>query len=87
MPLPALPPRPPVVSPAQLTVEPVPKTSWYNKVRALVDKMTWDRIRHPVWPQAEYRCEIYGGRGPEHPMECYEVWRYDDWTRVQMLFG
>jgi hypothetical protein len=49
--------------------------------------MTWDRIRHPVWPQAEYRCEIYGGRGPEHPMECYEVWRYDDWTRVQMLFG
>src|SRR6266542_2374238 len=25
------------------------------------------------------------GRGPEHPVECHEVWRYDDRTHVQML--
>src|SRR6266542_1675317 len=49
-PAPAVPPRPPVVvPPVRLTVELVPKTSWYHNVRALVDEMTWDRIRHQVW--------------------------------------
>ena len=87
-PAPAVPPRPPVVvPPVRLTVELVPKTSWYHNVRALVDEMTWDRIRHQVWRQAEYRCEICGGRGPEHPVECHEVWRYDDQTRTQTLVG
>ncbi len=83
---PAVPPRPPVVlPPARLTVELVPKTSWYNNVRALVDELGWDRIRRQVYRQADYRCEICGGRGPEHPVECHEVWRYDDRTRMQML--
>jgi hypothetical protein len=83
---PALPPRPPVVvPPARLTVELVPKTSWYNNVRALVDELGWDRIRRQVYRQADYRCEVCGGRGPEHPVECHEVWRYDDRTRVQLL--
>jgi hypothetical protein len=81
-----LPPRPPVaVPPARLTVELVPKTSWYNNVRALVDELGWDRIRRQMYRQADYRCEICGGRGPEHPVECHEVWRYDDQTRVQRL--
>jgi hypothetical protein len=83
---PALPPRPPVVvPPARLTVELVPKTSWYNNVRALVDEPTWGRIRRRVYREAGYRCEICGGKGPEHPVECHEVWRYNDRTRVQLL--
>ena len=85
-PAPALPPRPAVVvPPARLTIELVPKTSWYNNVRALVDELGWDRIRRQVYRQADYRCEVCGGRGPEHPVECHEVWHYDDRTRVQML--
>jgi hypothetical protein len=85
-PAPALPPRPAVVvPPARLTIELVPKTSWYNNVRALTDELGWDRIRRQVYRQADYRCEICGGRGPEHPVECHEVWRYDDRTHVQML--
>jgi len=83
---PAVPSRPPVVAPqARLTIELVPKTSWYNNVRTLVDEMTWDRIRRQVYRQADYRCEVCGGRGPEHAVECHEVWRYDDRTRVQLL--
>jgi hypothetical protein len=70
---------------ARLTVELVPKTSWYNNVRALVDKLSWDRIRRQVYRQANYRCEVCGGRGPEHPVECHEVWHYDDRTRIQRL--
>jgi len=77
--------RPMVVPPARLTIELVPKTSWYNNVRALVDEPTWGRIRRQVYRQANYRCEICGGKGPEHPVECHEVWRYDDRTRVQLL--
>jgi hypothetical protein len=85
-PTPALPPRPPVVvPPARLTIELVPKTSWYHNVRALTDELGWDRIRRQVYRQADYRCEICGGKGPEHPVECHEVWRYDDRTRVQLL--
>jgi hypothetical protein len=78
-------PARPVVPSGQLTVELVPKTSWYNNARALVDEVTWDRIRRQVWRQADYRCEVCGGRGPEHPVECHEMWRYDDRTRVQLL--
>jgi hypothetical protein len=85
-PAPALPPPPPVVvPPARLTIELVPKTSWYNNVRALVDEPSWDRIRRQVYRQADYRCEVCGGKGPEHPVECHEVWRYDDRTRMQAL--
>jgi hypothetical protein len=83
---PPLPPRPAVaVPPARLTIELVPKTSWYHNVRALTDELGWDRIRRQVWRQADYRCEVCGGRGPEHPVECHEVWRYDDRTCVQLL--
>jgi hypothetical protein len=87
-PVSALPPRPAIVAPppaARLTVELVPKTSWYNNVRALVDEPGWDRIRRHVYRQAGFRCEICGGKGPEHPVECHEVWHYDDRTRVQLL--
>jgi 5-methylcytosine-specific restriction endonuclease McrA len=84
-PAPVLPPQPPVVPPARLTIELVPKTSWYHNVRALTDELGWDRIRRQVYRQADYRCEVCGGKGPKHPVECHEVWRYDDRTRVQML--
>jgi len=82
----ALAPSLPVGVPSgRLTVELVPKTSWYNNIRALVDELVWDRIRRQVYRQADYRCELCGDRGPEHPVECHEVWRYDDRTRVQTL--
>jgi hypothetical protein len=32
-----------------------------------------------------YRCEICAGRGRRWPVECHEVWRYDDKTHTQML--
>jgi hypothetical protein len=55
-------------------VELVPKTSWYHNVRALVDELGWDRIRRQEWRQAEYRCQLCGGKGPERPVECHQVW-------------
>jgi hypothetical protein len=69
----------------RLTVELVPKTCWWSNLRSLADRLTWDRIRRPVYRQAEYRCEICGGIGLQHPVECHEVWRYDETTHTQIL--
>jgi hypothetical protein len=73
-------------APLRLRVELVPKTSWYGDLRELLDEETWERISSEVAERAGARCEICGGRGPRHrPVECHELWRYDDQIRVQAL--
>jgi hypothetical protein len=74
--------------PPRLRVELVPKTSWYADLRELVDEETWERISSQVAERAGDRCEICGGQGPRHrPVECHELWRYDDRLRLQALVG
>lgn len=69
----------------KLTIELVPETSWYNNVRAIVTKSQWDKLRAAVYSQAYDLCEICGGQGPKHPVECHEVWLYDDKRCIQTL--
>jgi hypothetical protein len=69
----------------RLTVELVPSTCWYTNVRSNVSKAVWDRLRRRVAAEAGKRCEICGGRGRRWPVECHEVWHYDDATKVQRL--
>lgn len=69
----------------KLDIELVPSTSWTNNVRAIVTKTQWDKIKSAVASKAYYICEICGGVGPKHPVECHEVWSYDDKTCVQTL--
>lgn len=45
----------------------------------------WDRLRRQVAAEAGGRCEICGGRGRRWPVECHEVWHYDDDRHVQRL--
>ncbi|HEX8098260.1 MAG TPA: HNH endonuclease [Pyrinomonadaceae bacterium] len=68
-----------------LTVELVPQTSWYKNVRSNVTKEEWDRIRRIVFGRAGRVCEVCGGRGPRWPVECHEVFEYDDARHVQRL--
>lgn len=68
-----------------LTVELVPSTSWYANVRSHLPVEQWDLVRRAVYRRARYRCEVCGGRGEHHPVECHEVWDYDDERRVQRL--
>jgi hypothetical protein len=70
-----------------LTVELVPSTCWFSNLRSELSKDEWDRLRRPVFERAANRCEICGGRGREHPVECHEVWEYDDAQHVQRLAG
>jgi hypothetical protein len=69
----------------RLTVELVPRTCWFSNVRDRVSREDWDRMRSRVYEHAGSRCEVCGGRGSKHPVECHEVWEYDERTAVQRL--
>jgi hypothetical protein len=69
----------------RLTVELVPRTCWFSNVRDRVSREDWDRMRSQVYEYAGRRCEVCGGRGSKHPVECHEVWEYDEATAVQRL--
>ncbi len=69
----------------KLTSELVPKTAWYSNVRSNVPRSEWDVIRKKVYAAAGHVCEICGDVGKKHPVECHEVWEYDDVTHIQKL--
>ena len=71
----------------RLTVELVPSTSWFKNVRSSVSQADWDKLRKYVYQRANYICEICCGRGPNHPVECHEIWAYDDELHIQELAG
>jgi len=37
--------------------------------------------------KAENLCETCGGCGPQYPVECHEIWNYDDTRLIQKLDG
>lgn len=71
----------------RLTVELVPRTCWFSNVRSEVTKKQWETIRSAVASKAYNLCEICGGVGPKHPVECHEIWDYDDKNCIQTLKG
>jgi hypothetical protein len=75
----------PIDSAPRLTIELVPSTCWFTNVRDQVSREDWDRIRSQVYERAGHHCEVCGGRGSKHPVECHEVWEYEEAERVQRL--
>tara|TARA_B100000497_G_C7504352_1_gene307683 strand:+ start:221 stop:670 length:450 start_codon:yes stop_codon:yes gene_type:complete len=75
----------------KLSIELVPKSSWYSNVRSNVTKSEWDVIRKKSYKKANYKCEICGdvgtNQGYNHPVECHEIWNYNDKTKTQTLTG
>jgi len=71
----------------KLTIELIPSTCWYSNVRSEVSVETWDKIRRKAYRNANYKCEICGGKGEEWPVECHEIWEYIDETHTQKLVG
>jgi len=68
-----------------LTVELVPSTAWGKNLRSDLPRKDWDKLRKMTYAAAGYHCEICGGKGPKHPVECHEIWDYDEKTHVQKL--
>jgi 5-methylcytosine-specific restriction endonuclease McrA len=75
----------------KLTIELVPKTSWYSNVRSNVSKAEWDSIRKKSYENANHVCEVCGdvgtNQGYRHKLECHEIWQYDDEALTQTLTG
>ncbi len=70
----------------KLTIELVPETSFYKNVRSEVKRSVWDKLRKECYRNAGYRCEICNGRGPNHPVECHEIWEYEDLTEPLRVY-
>jgi len=71
----------------RLTVELVPSTCWYTNVRSHAPNQVWDRLRRQMAVEAGNRCEICGGRGRRWPVDCHEVWHYDDGGRLPQVIA
>ena len=71
----------------KLSIELIPATSWFDNVRSFLRKGEWDLIKTACYTRAGRRCEICGGKGPSHPVECHEIWHYDEVRKVQSLQG
>jgi hypothetical protein len=73
----------------KLVIELVPSTCWYTNVRSNVTKARWDQLRKQCYKDANYKCEICSAtgltQGSKHPVECHEVWQYDDRNKIQKL--
>lgn len=71
----------------KLTIELVPSTCWYVNLRSEISSDSWDRVRSATYSKADYKCEICGGVGEDYPVECHEIWSYDDENKIQKLDG
>jgi hypothetical protein len=68
-----------------LSVDLIPRSSWGENVRSKFSPSRWDELRRKAYAAAGYRCEVCGGVGPRHPVECHEVWSFDEASGVQRL--
>ncbi len=66
-----------------LTVELVPRTSWFASLRVFLEPSEWDAVRVASHEAAQRRCEICGfGDGKLYALE---VWEYNDIALTQTL--
>jgi hypothetical protein len=71
----------------KLTIELVPQNSWFTNLRSILSKSEWDKIRKEQYQKSNYICDICGGRGDRWPVECHEIWEYDDKKYTQKLIA
>jgi len=69
----------------KLTIELVPKTTWYINLRKELSKSDWDFLRKLTYKKANHTCEICGKKDEINPIECHEIWKFDDVNRIQIL--
>lgn len=75
------------MSSLKLTIELVPSSCWFSNVRDHVSSTIWSKIKKHTFEKAGHVCEICNSVGPKWPVECHEVWEYDDVNKIQKLTG
>jgi len=68
----------------KLTVELIPKSSFFNNMRKVLTQENWDSLRRSVYREYKYKCGICGASGK---MNCHEIWKFNDREHVQSLKG
>ena len=72
-----------------LSIEPVPFSSRFSSVRSYLGHADFNRLKKAVFARAGYRCEICleNGfeQGHQHPVECHEVFEYDEVKGTQKI--
>lgn len=68
----------------KLTIELIPETSWYDNARNLMGKEKWNELRKRVLRDYGNMCGICGN---PPPLECHEMWNFDDKNHTQKLTG
>ena len=71
----------------KLVAELVPSSTWGWNLRSVLTEKGWGVVRQKVYEKAGSLCQICGGKGSKHPVECHERWVYDDRKHVQKLVG
>lgn len=74
----------------KLEIELVPASMWKCNLREFLTSKSWDLVRRASYLKANNSCEICGGKGVfgrGHPVECHEIWEFNDLTKVQKLKG
>ena len=71
----------------KLSVELIPKTCRYKNLRNMLTQKSWESIKSMTFHRAENRCEVCGNQGSKWPVECHEIWHYDDDRKIQTLKG
>lgn len=71
----------------RLSAELVPSSTWGWNLRTILTGKGWDFLRQREYERAGSVCEICGGKGRKHPVECHERWDYNDHKHVQTLVG
>jgi hypothetical protein len=69
----------------RLYVDLVPNTAWFSNLRSVLTLPEWAAVKTRTFRAANYVCEICGGRGPNHPVECHERWTYIEDVHLQLL--
>lgn len=67
-----------------LTIELVPRGTWYKNLRSLCNASQWHKIQRRCFAAAKGRCEVCGA---SETMHCHEKWEYDDFRLIQRLVG
>ena len=68
----------------KLTIELVPKSSWYDNMRKALTSSDWDKLRHQVYNEYNHVCGVCGASAR---LNCHEIWSYNDKTHTQLLDG
>ncbi|TVY10005.1 HNH endonuclease [Paenibacillus cremeus] len=69
----------------KLEIDLVPETSFYNNLRKVVSKETWDKLRKQTYSKYKVTCGICGAENVV--LDCHEIWEYDETDLIQKLVG